>query len=72
MFNYISSNITVTAENDNRKENKFAKFTCLRNSNQPPVVYPEMTVVSMTSRSVVLMNGRVIFLVMMLFSFEHG
>ena len=42
-------------------------------SNQPIVVYPEVTVVvSATSRSVVLMNGGVIFLVMRLFSFEHG
>ena len=53
--------------------NKFADFTYLRNSNQLPVVYPEVTVVvSETSRSVVLMNGGVIFLVMRLFSFEHG
>ena len=51
------------------EKNKFAKFT----SNQPPVVYPEVTVVlSATSRSVVLMNGGVVFLVMRLFSFEHG
>ena len=55
------------------EKNKFAKFTYLHNSNQPPVVYPEVTVVvSATSRSVVLMNGGVIFLVMRLFSFEHG
>ena len=50
---------------------------CLHDSdavrNEAPVVYPEMTVVvSATSRSVVLINGGVIFLVMRLFSFEHS
>ena len=60
------------AENDNRN-NKLAKFTYLRNSNQLLVVYPEVTVVvSVTSRSIVLMNDGVMFLVMRHFSFEHS
>ena len=72
MFNYISSNVTVTTENDNRKK-PVCHVHRSPQLNQPPVIYPEVTVVvSVTSQTVVLMNGGVIFLLMRLFSFERG
>lgn len=42
MFNYVSSNVTVTAETT--VINALAYFTYLRNPNQQPAVCAEVTV----------------------------
>lgn len=43
VFNYISINVTITAENDNRIK-QVLQFHIFHNSSELPVVYLEVTV----------------------------